>query len=159
MYFSKFAITARQATLEHYQSASRLLLDSTDGLAKLYFDTGHATLIHARSSDSLPDNNPLHNVMPEFFTGYLRVAGRAQEGLMRLAEAQMHSASNLAKFALDKTAHLSPPEVEQALKVTGSIVTAGENAADALCEASIKAIADVEKKLDRPSRTKKKVAA
>lgn len=159
MYFSKFALTARQATLEHYQSASRILLDSTDGLVNLYFDTGHAALGHARSSDSLPDNNLFHHVLPEFFTGYLRVAGRAQEGLVRLAEVQMHSASTLAKFTLDKTAHFSPPVVEQAVNATGAMVTAGENAADALCEASIKAIVGDKKTLDRPSRAKKKVVA
>lgn len=143
MYFTApGALGARLATLEHYESASRILLDSTGHLITLYLETGSQAIDHARGSESLSDSVRFQALLPGFFAAHLRIVKHAHESLVRLAEAQLHSVGSLAKFALDKTARMSPPLVEQAIDTAESILAVGENAADELCEASLKAVAE-----------------
>ena len=160
MYFtSDTALAARLATLDHCHSASRILLDSTDSLINLYVDTGSKTIDLARNSESSQVSKPFQALLPELLAGQLRIAGQAQENLVRLMEAQIHSVSSLAKFALDRAAHMSPPIVESAINTAESMMAVGENAADELCEASLKAVVAVEKKLGRSIAAKKKADA
>lgn len=160
MYFtSEIALSARLTALDHYRSASNILLDSTDSLISLYIDAGSKTLDLARSSEALPDAALFQGLLPELVNGHLRIAGQVQENLVRLAEAQMHNANRLTKFTLDKTAHLAPPIVEQAINTAESILKTGESAADELCEASLKAVIAVEKKIGRSSRAKPRASA
>ncbi|MDO8932850.1 MAG: hypothetical protein Q7U97_10685 [Rhodocyclaceae bacterium] len=156
MYFNSETVhVARLAALDHYQSASNILLDSTARLIDLYNDTGSQALGLARCGEARPDADRFKQLVPNLFMGHLRIAGHAHENLVRLLEAQIHSSSNLAKFTLDKTAQMSPPLVELAIDAVGSIIAAGESVSDELGNASIKAVGEVEKKLGRSSRAKK----
>lgn len=157
-YTSELALTARLSTLEHYQSASTILLDSTDSLISLYLRAGNKALGLARRNDTLPADAAFQELGPELFNGHLQIASQARENLVRLVEAQMHSVNSLAKFVLDKTAHMAPPVVENAINTAESMMTVGENAADELCEASLKAVGEVEKKLGRATPAKRKTA-
>ena len=160
MYFTaSAALDARLATLEHYESMFRILLDSAGHLVKLYTETGSNALGRARGGEFRPDSAHFQVFFPELFVAHLRIAGHAHESLVLLAEAQLHNVDRLAKFALDKTARMSPPLVEQAIDTAESLLSVGENAADELCEASLKAVAEGEEKLDGASRARKKIAS
>lgn len=156
MYFnSETVLATRLAALDHYRQASNILLDSTARLFDLYNDTGSKALGIARHGGSLADPVLIKQLAPEFLIGHLRIAGHAHEDMVRLIEAQLHSSNRLAKFALDKTAQMSPPMLELAIGAVESLIDAGEDAADGLGDASLKAIGAVEKKLARPAGKKK----
>lgn len=89
---------------------------------------------------------------PELIQIHLRNAGFACEDLLRLVEAHIHSSTRIAKFALDKAADMSPPLVEIAIDTTESILSAGEEAADALGDASLMAIGHGKKEAARFQR-------
>lgn len=155
MYFTSQAVmAARLAALDQYRTASMILLDSAAHLIELYSDAKDQTFKRARGNEFQPAPGLFKELVPEIFLGHLRVVGRAHENLVRLAEAQRHSASKLVKFTLEKTAQMSPPLVELALETAESLVVAGEDAADDLGDASLDAIVAAERKLRSPARAK-----
>jgi len=162
MYFNSETINAtRLAALDHYQSASKILFDSTARLIDLYSHAGSKVLGLARQneSESLPGPTLFKQLVPELLMGHLLVASHAHEDLVRFMGVQIHSTSSLAKFALDKTSQWSPPLTEFAANAAESIIEAGESAADELGDATIRTVAEVERKLERSSRVKKRAAA
>ena len=160
MYFaSQTIVAARLAALDHYQSASTILLDSTASLVDLYNDAGNQALHLARKPAPWSEALQIKEVVPDFFAGHLRIAGRAHEDWVRLVEAQIHSSSSLVKYIFEKSAHMSPPVVELAMDAAESLVAAGEDAAGELGDASLKAIIDAEKKLGRQARAKRRPRA
>lgn len=152
---SQIANAARLAALEHFQSASNIVFDSTARLVDLYRDRGGKLLGIKRRAESLADFALPDELVPELFAGHLRIAGQTHEDLVRLVEAQIHSMGRIARFALDKTAEMSPPLVEAVIDATESIIVAGESAADELGDVSLKAIGKVEKRTMRAPKSKK----
>lgn len=152
---SQIANAARLAALDHFQSASNIVLDSTARLVDLYSDKGSRALGLKRRRESLADFALFDELVPELFAGHLRIAGQTHEDIVRLVEAQIHSMGSIARFALDKTARMSPPWVELVIDGTESIIAAGESAADELGGVSLEAFGKVEKQTLRSSRSKK----
>lgn len=150
MYFhSETAVAARLAALDHVRLASTIVLDSTERLVDLYNGAGSRVLGLARSGEPVTPPAFFGSLMPELVAGHLRIAGHIHEDWVRLLEAQMHNSGRLAKFALDKAANLSPPLMEMTLEAAESIVATGEDVADALGDATVRAVQDVEKQLER----------
>ncbi|CAG0997642.1 hypothetical protein RHDC4_02948 [Rhodocyclaceae bacterium] len=145
-------MAARIAAIDHYRQASAIALDSAARLVDLYNGAGSRMLGLARSGALASPPALFQALVPELFAGHLRIAGHAHEDLVRLVEAQMHDSGRLAKFALDKAGDLSPPLVEMALDAAESMVDAGAGVADALGDASLKAVQDVERQIDRSLR-------
>lgn len=158
MYFNSQTVrAAKLAALDHYRLASNILFDSTARLIDLYGDTGSKALELARNGANPRATRQFKELAPELCMNHLRIAGHAHADLIRVMKAQMHNSSGLAKFALDKTADMSPPLVELGIDTAESIMAVGECAADELGDASINAVVAVEKKLARSSRAGKKV--
>jgi hypothetical protein len=155
---SQIANAARLAALDHFQSASNLLLDSTARLVDLYGEAGDKALGLGRRSESLSAFALFNELVPELFAGHLLIAGHAHEDFIRLVEAQVHSSSRIAEFAFDRAAQMSPPWAERVIDGTESMIAAGESTADELGGVSLKAFGKVEKKTSRSSRSKKACA-
>jgi hypothetical protein len=157
MYFhSDTAHAARLAALDHYQLASNILIESTARIVDLYSDAGSKALGLARHGNVLPEAALFKQFVPELFMGHLRLAGHAHQDMIRLVEAQIHSSGNLVRFTLGKTAQMSPPLVEMAIDTATAMIAAGEDVADELGDASVKAVGEVEKGLGRTPSAKKK---
>lgn len=149
MYFhTQPALAARLAALDHCRQASAIAFDSAARLIELHCGAGNRMLGIARGSD-VQASRLLGGLVPELFAGYLRIAGHAHEDWVRLAEAQLHNSSTLAKFTLDRTAQMAPPMVELALDAAESLIDTGESAADEIGDATIKAVEKVGRKIDR----------
>jgi hypothetical protein len=147
MYFATEASrAARLAALDHFHLASSILLDSSARLADLYSGAASRVLGLAGRGMPVPPQNVMQDIVPELVMGHLQIAGYAHVDLIHLLEAQIHSSSHLTKYTLDKTAWLSPPEVEIAINSVESLIDAGEKAVDELGAASVQV---VEKKLKR----------
>jgi len=157
MYFNSETVrAAKLAALDDYQSASNILFDSTARLIDLYSDTGSKALGLARRNEPLPAPTLFKQLVPELLKGHLLVATYAHEDLVRFVETQIHSTNALAKLALDKTANWSPPMMELAVNATESIFEVGESAAGELGDATLRAAVNIEKKLERSLRVKKR---
>lgn len=147
MYFATEASrAARLAALDHFHLASSILLDSSARLADLYSGATSRALGLAGRGEPVPPQSVMQDIVPELVMGHLQIAGYAQVDMIHLMEAQIHSSSHLTKFTLDKTAWLSPPEVEIAINTVESLIDAGEKVVDEVSEASVQV---VEKKLKR----------
>ncbi len=150
---SQIANAAKLAALEHFQSASNIVFDSTARLINLYSEKNSRVFGLKRRTESLADFALFDELVPELFAGHLRIAGQTHEEFVRLVEAQIHSMGSIARFALDKTAEMSPPLVEVVIDATESIITVGESAADELGDASLEAFGKVGKKTSRAPRS------
>lgn len=165
MYFNAPAVhAARLAAIDHCRLASEIVLDSTGDLVDLYRRAGVAALsIATASSGSVPLPDALIEEIggrhvPNLVAGHLGIAGRVQQGLVRLFEAQIQVSTELAHFALGKAAQMSPPLMELAANAADSLVEMGQHAAQELGETSRKAIDEAERKIQRSVRPKRKSA-
>lgn len=152
---SQIANATRLAALEHCHSASTIVLDSTARLVDLYSKLGSKALRLESYSHTHAYNAPVNQLVPELFVGHLSIADRLHKDLVRLMEAQIHRSGSIAKFALDKSADMSPPLVEIAIDVTESMITIGETTVDELGSASLQALGKVETKAVRSKRSRK----
>jgi hypothetical protein len=141
----QIAGAAHHAAIDCYQQTGNILLDSSARLFDLYRDTGRRAVGLARRDAAQPGRVLVEELAPVLFAGHLRLAGHAWEDYVRLVEAQIHSTSRVALFALEKSAQLSPPLVEIAIESTESIICVGESTADAISAASLEAVRPVEK--------------
>lgn len=157
MYVNSPAVAAaRLALLDHCLTAWSIPLDAAADLARLCRNAaGKATHALAPVPGRPAANDAL---LPEALADWMKVVGRAHENTVRLWESQNRTLLGLTTFLLDKTAQAAPPEVEAAIGAAGSILATGERAAEALGETSIRAVRQVENRLERKAPARKRVS-
>jgi hypothetical protein len=150
----QIAGAANRAAIDFYRLTANTLLDSTGRLVDLYSATRGQMIGLARREGAVPGVALFEEIAPSLFMGHLRLANLAYEDFVRMVETQIHGTSGFARFALDKTAQMSPPLVEIVIDSTESIISAGEAAADDLGAASLKAVGHLGKSAPSLPRAK-----